>query len=68
MSRTRKPPVITSPHGITTESARRQCASNMAADPEVKKRVEDALIAMYGADKGLAIARERYYECYEESK
>jgi hypothetical protein len=67
MSNEKSPPVITSPYGTTTESARRQCSANMAADPAVKKKVVDALVKMYG-DRGEVIARERYPEAFEDSK
>lgn len=64
----KRKPVITSQYGTTTEWARRQCAANMTEFPELKQRIEQSLISMHGAVKGLAMARERYPEAYEEKK
>lgn len=61
------PPRIETPWGDTTESARRQAAANMAADPAVKRRVEEALAKREGSvAAGLAEARRRYPEAYQD--
>jgi len=52
------PPVIHTPFGPTSEPMRRQAAENMRLDPAVKARVENAI--------GMAEARRRYPEAYEE--
>lgn len=59
------PPVIRSEHGVTTEWCRHRAAMNMAADPALRKRVEDALIEQYGSrEYGLAECKRRYFEAY----
>ena len=62
----KRPPVITSPWGETTESARLQAALNMLSDPAIKFRVEQLLIARFNGDekRALAEARRRYPEAY----
>lgn len=57
--------VIETPWGPTTECARRQAALNMAADPAVRRRVEEFLQSKYGDEQGLAECRRRYPEAYE---
>ena len=52
------PPVIHTPMGPVTESARHQAAINMRNDPAVKVRVENAI--------GISESRRRYPECYRE--
>jgi hypothetical protein len=62
-------PVILSQHGATTESMRLQAALNMRVDPEVKARVEEALIRQMGSvAKGMIEARRRYPEGYSDDK
>jgi hypothetical protein len=66
VSRAKKPPVITSQWGETTEWARKMAAENMLLDPAVKFRVEQLLIKKFGGDekRGLAEARRLYPEAY----
>lgn len=60
-----KPPVIQTPWGPVTESARLQAALNMRDNPEVKERVERLLARECGGlAAGLAEARRRYPEAY----
>jgi hypothetical protein len=60
-------PVIMSEHGQTTEWARHQAAMNMRADPEIRKRVEQVLVREKGSvAKGLAEAKRRFPECYQD--
>jgi hypothetical protein len=62
-------PVILSQHGQTTEGMRLQAALNMRIDPEVKARVEEALIRQMGSiAKGMIEARRRYPEAYSDGK
>jgi hypothetical protein len=62
-----RPPKIKTPWGYTTESMRLRAALNMRADPEIKRRVEELLVGQYGSVAvGLAEARRRYREAYEE--
>ena len=62
----KKPPVLVSRDGVVTESARQQCAINMALDANVRLRVEQVVIKEMGGDveKGLAECRRRYPEAY----
>lgn len=53
------PPVIHTPMGPVTESARHQAAINMRNDPAVKARVENAI--------GMTESRRRYPEAYDET-
>ena len=59
-----KPPVISTPHGDVTESARHAAALNMRLDPAIKMRVIDCLVKQFGGDerRGLAEAKRRYPE------
>jgi hypothetical protein len=65
----RKPPVITSPFGETTEWARKQAAENMRADPAVMIRVIEFLTRQMGSEeRGLAEAKRRYPEAFIGTK
>jgi len=65
--KTPPPPVIMTEWGPVTESARLQCAANMRADDGVKARVEAMLVKQCGSeDAGIAEARRRYPEAYED--
>lgn len=66
LRRGRPAPIIESPYGPVTESARLQCALNMRQDLMIKLRVEEVLIRQYGEKRGLELARERYPEGYEK--
>jgi hypothetical protein len=60
-------PIIQTPWGATTESARAQAAKNMRDDPEVKRRVEEHLAKKLGSvAAGLMEARRLYPEAFEE--
>lgn len=60
------PPVLVGPYGTVTESARLQCAMNMALDANVRLRVEQVVIKEMGGDveKGLVECHRRYPEAY----
>lgn len=62
-----KPPVISTPNGDVTESARLQAALNMRIDPMIKMRVIDCIVKQFGGDeqRGMAEARRRYPEAFE---
>lgn len=63
--RGRPAPVITSPWGETTESARLAAALVMRDDPVKREQVEALLIRQLGSvEKGKAEARRRYPESY----
>lgn len=53
------PPVIQSPYGPVTESARLQAAMNMKLDPAVRQRVIDLI----GEEK----ARANYPEAFDDA-
>lgn len=59
-------PVISTPWGQVTESARFTAAMNMLADPAIKFRVEEIIIKECGGDRvrGLAECKRRYPEAY----
>jgi hypothetical protein len=60
------PPVIDTPWGPTTESARRQAALNMKADPVLRGKVEELLMRQLGSiSAGMEEARRRYPEAYQ---
>jgi hypothetical protein len=63
-----KPIIIMTPWGPVTESVRLQCAMKMRAEESVRYRVEKACIDLMGGDeeKGMAEARRRYPEGYED--
>ena len=61
-------PIIQTEWGPVSESARKQAALNMKADPEVKHRVETLLVKQLGMAKGLLEARHRYPEAYSGGK
>ena len=50
--------------GPVTESARRQAAANMAADRDLRDRVEALLVRQYGEVEGRRQARIRYPEAF----
>ena len=60
--------IIDTPWGPTSESARLQGALNMKFNPEVKKRVEQALMKQCNGDReaALAEAKRRYPEAYTD--
>lgn len=60
------PPSIFSEYGQTTEWARKQAATNMRNDPEVRRRVEMLLVKKHGQARGLAECRRRYPEAYAD--
>jgi len=64
----REPPriEIETPWGLVSESARLRAALNMKEDPMIKARVEKLLVEQMGTEKGMAEARRRYPEAYEE--
>jgi hypothetical protein len=59
-----KPPVIETPWGAVTESARAQAATNLRLDPAKRAMVLGIIVKECGGDaaKGLAEARRRYPE------
>jgi hypothetical protein len=59
-------PVISSPYGPVSESARLQAVANMLASPEIRMRVEEVVIRECGGDRerGLRECRRRYREAY----
>ena len=60
-------PVIMTENGPVTESARLQAARNMREHPEIRRRIELALAKQLGGlGKGIAEARRRYPEAYED--
>ena len=61
------PPVIDTPWGPVTESARRRAALNMRDDDSLREHVEDLLIGRAGGDirAGLEESHRRYPEAYE---
>ena len=60
-------PILMTEWGPVNEAARKQAALNMKADPEVRRRVETFLAKELGSlAKGLAEARRRYPEGYED--
>lgn len=61
----KKAPIIMTEYGPVTESARRQAAENMK-DPMIRGAVEHLLTEQYGEELGLAEARRRYPEAYDE--
>ena len=67
--KTPKPPVILTPWGPVTESARLQCAINMRVDDGVKARVERLCIELMDDNEaaGLAESRRRYPEAYADA-
>ena len=54
--------------GPVTESARKQAALNMKADPELKLRVENLMIQKYNGDAKAAMIEcaRRYPEAYRD--
>jgi hypothetical protein len=63
------PPVIDTPWGATTESARLRAALNMKDDPALKSKVEALLARQKGSmEAGVAESKRRYPECYEDEK
>ena len=63
------PPVIMTEWGPVSEPARLHAAINMRAEPDIKARVEALLVKHEGSvEKGLAEARRRYPEAYEDEK
>ena len=63
----RKPPVIMTQWGPTTESWRKQAAINMKLDPDKRAAVEALLCKeMGGVAQGLVEARRRFPEAYED--
>lgn len=62
-------PVIKTPWGDVTESARRQAAINMAADPAKRAEVEAFLAKRLGSvAAGLAEAQRAYPEAYQSDE
>jgi hypothetical protein len=57
-------PVIPTPWGNVTESARRQAAANLIADPALRLRVLDVVVKECGGDRtrGEREFRRRYPE------
>lgn len=63
------PPVIMTQWGPVTEAARKRAALNMKADPAKRRAVEELLCKQLGSvARGLAEARRRYPEVYEDDK
>ena len=61
------PPVITTDYGPVTEWARFAAAQHIKSDPETKQRVEALLVQKMGSEEaGMAEARRRYREAYED--
>lgn len=64
---TGEPPLIMTKWGPVTEAARLQAAMNMRANDELKHDIERRLAKEMGsAAKGIAEARRRYPEAYQE--
>jgi hypothetical protein len=55
----KRPPVIISEHGATTESARLQAALNIARDPALRQR----MIKRFGE----AVLRRNYPEAFDDA-
>ena len=61
-----KAPVLMTPWGPVSESARFQAAMNMLADPAIRFRVEEYFIKKHGGNReaGLAECKHNYPEAY----
>lgn len=60
------PPIIATPFGNVTESARSQAAANMAANPELRANVFKIVLAECGGDEDRA--RVEFNRRYPEAK
>jgi hypothetical protein len=63
------PPIIMSPYGPVSESARRQAAYNMRDDYALRLRVEQLIADQFFAgnlEKGIIEARRRYPEAFQD--
>ena len=65
--RKRTTPIINTPHGPVTESARAQAALNIKADPALRERVFAVIVKEYGGDVARANAemKRRYPEVFK---
>ena len=61
------PPIIDTPWGPVTESARLRAAMNMRRDPALRALIEEMVIREHGRGiaAGLAECRRRYPESYK---
>lgn len=67
----RQPPIILTPYGAVSESARLRAAMNMREDPARRLMVEELLAKqMFDGDieKARKESRRRYPESYQEEK
>lgn len=64
--RDRNPPVVQTPYGPMTESARAQAAQNMLLDSVKRYQVEDLLTRQCGSrERAIAKMRHDYPELFE---
>lgn len=64
--RRKTPPIVQTPYGPMTESARAQAAQNMLLDPVKRYQVEELLTRQCGSrERALAKMRHDYPELFE---